>query len=209
MRHSPGASGSHPNDTRATRGSGALENFLAAQRVKAANALIPEGHRSGKVLDIGCGTHPFFLLNTEFLEKYGLDKVHQGKEAHYEIEIKGFDIEGGAIPFPDGFFDVVTMLAVIEHIEPERCAALLKDIRRVLKPGGCCIITTPAFWTDGLLWFLSRIRLLSPEEIDEHKGSFSRQRLHALILEAGYPAEGIRTGYFEAFMNIWVRAMKG
>ncbi|MBI5969837.1 MAG: class I SAM-dependent methyltransferase [Deltaproteobacteria bacterium] len=186
-----------------------LENFLAAQRVNAANALIPQQHRKGKILDVGCGTHPFFLLNTEFREKYGLDKVSRGKEPHHEIEIKGFDIERGAgIPFPDAFFDVVTMLAVIEHVEPEKCVDILKGIRRVLKPGGCCIITTPAFWTDGLLWFLSRIRLLSAEEIDEHKGSFSRQKLHALLQEAGYMAGDISSGYFEAFMNIWVRAKK-
>jgi len=197
------------SNVKATRGSGLLENFLAAQRVKAANALIPEGHRSGKILDVGCGTHPFFLLNTEFLEKYGLDKVQRAAASHQEIEIKGFDIEQVAkIPFPDGIFDVVTMLAVIEHIEPGKVVAILKDIRRVLKPGGCCIITTPAFWTDGLLWFLSRIRVLSPEEIDEHKGSFSRQKLHALLQEAGYLAGHIRTGYFEAFMNVWVRAVK-
>ncbi len=207
MKHRPRPSGNPP---KATRGSGLLENFLAAQRVKAANALIPEGHRNGKVLDVGCGTHPFFLLNTEFFEKYGLDKVHLLEAAHHAIEIKGFDIEEGAcIPFPDEFFDVVTLLAVIEHIEPEKCVDVLKDIRRVLKPGGCCIITTPAFWTDGILWFLSRIRLLSAEEIDEHKGSFSRRRLHALFQEAGYRAEGIKTGYFEAFMNIWAMAIKG
>lgn len=58
-----------------TRGCGILEGILAKKWVKTANKLIPSIHRKGRIADIGCGTFPFFLINTEFTEKYALNKV--------------------------------------------------------------------------------------------------------------------------------------
>lgn len=65
-----GGSGSTP-----TRGYGLLESFLTRQRCRMANRLIPGEMKIGRILDIGCSAHPLFLLNTEFSEKYGLDKL--------------------------------------------------------------------------------------------------------------------------------------
>ena len=56
-----------------TRGSGYLEKFLAKKRLQMANKLIPTSFRQGKILDIGCGSYPYFLLNTPFRKKYGID----------------------------------------------------------------------------------------------------------------------------------------
>ena len=59
---------------RVTRGSGLLETFLARRRAEMANRLIPSISRAGCIADIGCGRHPYFLLNTIFSRKIGLDK---------------------------------------------------------------------------------------------------------------------------------------
>lgn len=48
---------------------------------------------------------------------------------------------GEAIPFPDESFDTVLMIEVIEHVEGDR--QTLKEIRRVLRPGGRLILATP------------------------------------------------------------------
>lgn len=48
---------------------------------------------------------------------------------------------GEEIPFPDESFDAVLMIEVIEHVEGDRQA--LGEIRRVLRPGGRLILTTP------------------------------------------------------------------
>lgn len=50
-----------------TRGYGLLEYFLAIQRTKIANKFIDGAHRNGRILDIGCGSYPIFLLTSKFI----------------------------------------------------------------------------------------------------------------------------------------------
>ena len=112
-----------------TRGYGFLEKFLAEQRCRKANQLIPSSARSGRILDVGCGSYPLFLLNTSFSKKYALDKMisaNQKQTAEQGIIFAHCDFElQESLPFEDNFFDVVTMLAVFEHIKPEILGRLL------------------------------------------------------------------------------------
>jgi ubiquinone/menaquinone biosynthesis C-methylase UbiE len=196
-----------------TRGSGLLEGFLAKQRVKIANKLIPVNYRQGRILDIGCGSYPLFLTSTDFADKYGLDKVVQKDQVvlfkEKNIELVNFDSEQEKpLPFEDNFFDSVTMLAVFEHIEPDKLVGMLKEIKRVLKPGGMYVMTTPAVWTDGLLRTLAKFNLVSPAEIEEHKDAYSCKRIREILTQAGFSKDKIQFGYFELFMNIWATAKK-
>ena len=195
-----------------TRGNGALEGFLARQRVRQADRLIPEGARAGRILDIGCGTNPLFLMTTRFHEKCGLDKVLDAevqKRQGQHITIKNHDMEKeDTLPYDDGLFDVVTMLAVFEHIEPARLVGMLKEVSRVLKPGGVYILTTPAAWTDRILRILAALKLVSKEEIDEHKDAYSHGMIIDLLKSAGFAEGRIQCGYFEAYLNLWVKAGK-
>ena len=180
--------------TRVTRGYGALEHFLTEKRIKIADRMIPPEARRGRLLDIGCGTHPLFLVNTEFSEKYGVDKVAEPGAASGlpgGISLIRCDPEkDGTIPFESDFFDVVTMLAVFEHIEPVRLPGILAEIHRVLKPGGRYILTTPARWTDGLLRTMARLRLVSAREIEEHKDAYTHAKLRALLEGANFFPRG-------------------
>lgn len=45
------------------------------------------------------------------------------------------------LPYQDNTFDIVTATEVIEHLEDFR--AILREIYRVLKPGGICVLSTP------------------------------------------------------------------
>lgn len=197
-----------------TRGEGRLEGFLAKKRAGKANTLVPVMLKKGRALDIGCGFFPYFLTQTEFSEKYGLDRGIDeglGKELQksHEIMLVDFDIEYcHKIPFGDGFFDVVTMLAVFEHFEPAKVPGIVTEIQRVLKPGGVFIMTTPARWTKGLLKLLARLDMVSREEIEEHKGAYTRKQVLATLEQGGFRRPSIRSGYFELFMNIWARAKK-
>lgn len=195
-----------------TRGNGLLEGFLSRKRACVANSLIPESFRSGAILDIGCGSFPFFLSTTPFACKYAMDRVEADSWPDIlrdEIVFVNQDVEAsGSLPFDDGFFDVVTMLAVIEHFEPAFIPALLKEIRRVLKRGGIFIVTTPMPWTDLLLKALSKINLVSRREIDEHKAAYNCAKISSLFRQAGFSCEKMRFGYFEFRMNMWGVAEK-
>lgn len=86
-------------------------------------------------LDIGCGDG-YFLKRSTCEERFGLDKL-LGDEITDKID------------FANTYFDYVTMLAVIEHISDP--GPLLKEITRVLKPGGKLIITTPIRFADKVI----------------------------------------------------------
>ena len=196
-----------------TRGHGLLEGFLANQRIKMANKLIIDKHRQGKLLDIGCGSYPLFLTKVEFSQKYGLDKMLQPAQIEtlkkQNINLINYDSEENQnLPFEDNFFDVVTMLAVFEHIEPVKLPVLLKEIKRILKPNGVYILTTPAVWTDGLLRFLAKLNLVSPAEIEEHKDAYSHKKIAQFLTKAAFEQEKLQFGYFELFMNVWATATK-
>lgn len=190
---------------------GLLEGFLSRQRCAIAERLIPASSRRGRVLDLGCGEHPRFLMTTHFAEKYGLDRIARG-DGHlstHGITHLNCDIEtADRLPFDDGYFDVVTMLAVFEHIEPDRLVRLVAEIRRLLKPGGLYILTTPAVWTDGLLRVLAKLRMVNPVLFDEHKDAYSHAKISRILHRGGFASENVRCGYFEMFMNVWATARK-
>ena len=189
-----------------TRGNGLLENFLAGKRAAMANKLIRQYLRTGRILDIGCGSVPLFLLSTSFTEKHGLDQAVQTQDAPGIIYRKINAGRGQRLPYDDGFFSVVTMLAVIEHMDPDDVNAILKDIHRLLRPGGQVVLTTPASWSDKLLRVMAKMHLISPEEINEHKDTFSRPKIRALLEMAGI--DRVETGYFEMGLNLWAKATK-
>lgn len=196
-----------------TRGYGVLEGFLAGRRCKMADKLIFPALWDGSILDIGCSEHPLFLMNTRFSEKYGLDKLiresHKDKYISQNIILDNYDIESAhRMPFEENYFSVVIMLAVFEHIDPEKLVGVLNEIYRILKPGGIYVLTTPAGWTGWLLKLMSILRLVSPHEIDEHKDSYNPDKISHLLKKGGFAGEKIRYGYFEMFINTWVTATK-
>lgn len=175
--------------------------------------LIHPSYRKGRILDIGCGTYPLFLLNTKFSEKYGLDKImHEdfnGQFQDQKIILNNYDIEkGDLMPFESEYFNVVTMLAVFEHVEQKRLVGILREIHRILKPGGIYIMTTPAAWTDRLLKFMAKLRLVSHVELEEHKDAYTPSRIFSILQDSGFYEKKLRFGHFELFMNIWVTAIK-
>jgi ubiquinone/menaquinone biosynthesis C-methylase UbiE len=98
-----------------------------------------------RVLDIGCarGFHVYFFRKFG-VEAYGVDI------SRYAIErapksVKRYlfvtDCEHENLPFSDGYFDLVTMFEVIEHLSNYDHA--LNEVNRVLSDGGKLFITTP------------------------------------------------------------------
>ncbi|MEA2692271.1 MAG: hypothetical protein QOJ16_1658 [Acidobacteriota bacterium] len=195
---------------RFTRGKGLLEPFLARQRARVANRLIPERLRTGRILDIGCGSYPYFLSHTSFREKYAIDQLPpapNGPAGGLEIGWHTLNLNAEPhLPFADGHFSAVTLLAVVEHLDPGSLVELLREVRRVLAPEGRVIITTPAAWSDGLLHGMARLGLVSAEEIEEHVYAYTQALLGWYFGKADFAMEKIRSGYFELGLNMWATA---
>lgn len=200
-----------PDSGHLTRGKGILEPLLARQRARIANRLIPSELRSGTILDIGCGTYPYFLSRTEFEKKVAIDQLPMPNEVAAKLKIEGHSLnlnQKPFLPFEDLYFNVVTMLAVVEHLDPNSMAILFREIHRVLRPGGRVIMTTPAAWSDGLLHLMARLRLVSEEEINEHAYAYTLPLVGWYFGQAGFEMRKVKFGYFEFMLNMWAIAEK-
>jgi ubiquinone/menaquinone biosynthesis C-methylase UbiE len=98
-----------------------------------------------RALDNGCGDGRFTGLLAEVgAEAIGLDvaeaALRRARAAHPDITFVRTPMEG-PLPFDDNAFDVVWASEVIEHVADT--ARWLSEARRVLRPGGRLLITTP------------------------------------------------------------------
>lgn len=196
------------NNSNITRGSGLLEPYLAHLRARQANMLIPANLRDGRILDIGCGTYPYFLAHTYFKEKYAVDQLAK-PESISNINWFTLDLNSEpSLPFEDQFFSTITMLAVAEHLNPTNLVILFHEAYRLLHPNGTLIVTTPAAWSDSLLHFMTKLGLVSKEEIEEHVYVYTLPLLGWYFGKAGFEMKRVKFGYFEVYLNLWATASR-
>ena len=125
-----------------------------------------------RVLDFGCGAGKVVLAGREAgLDMFGADVYYGGSTTKAEAEAAGLlgthiqEIREGRLPFPDGFFDLVTNNQVMEHVDDLDGA--LREIHRVLKPDGQVLSVFPSgdVWREGHIgipfshWFPKDSRL--------------------------------------------------
>jgi SAM-dependent methyltransferase len=129
-----------------------------------------------RILDIGTstGTNLRMLHDLGFSRYEGLDSSEEAvrwcAEKGYGNVTKG---DACKLPFADGTFDLVLATDVIEHVDDD--IAALREIGRVLNPGGRALITVPMF---GALWGLQ-------DEVSHHKRRYRTRELLARADSAG------------------------
>jgi 2-polyprenyl-3-methyl-5-hydroxy-6-metoxy-1,4-benzoquinol methylase len=123
---------------------GWLAGRLPPLRQKAAfHVNFLNGLKGGKLLDVGCGSGAF-LARMSRLGWVGHGVEPDSNSADLAERLPGVTVHRCTLEnagFPDDHFDAITLNHVIEHLEsPEKT---LREISRVLKPGGVVVITTP------------------------------------------------------------------
>ena len=91
-------------------------------------------HVRGRLLDSGCGNQPFRDWYSPLVDEViCLDAA----------PLPGVDVIGFAdrLPFADQSFDTLLVTEVLEHVGDAEVA--VAEIHRVLRPGGCALITVP------------------------------------------------------------------
>jgi SAM-dependent methyltransferase len=164
--------------------------WLSCRRVKH-----EAGGLAGKVLaDFGCGYEARFVRQV-------LPEVREAVVIDVALnpELKSLDrltaIEGrlpeAMLDLPAESFDVITCISVLEHLtEPQEA---LSQFRRLLAPGGLCLVNVPSWWGKWALE-LSAFRLgLSPrEEMDDHKRYYDPSDLWPMLVAAGWLPHQLR-----------------
>lgn len=97
---------------------------------------------AGEVLDVGCGRKPYAHL-TRATRYVGVDIDTPATRA---LAAADFYYDGRTLPFPDASFDAVLCSQVLEHVfRPED---FLRELVRVLRPGGRLLLATPFVWDE-------------------------------------------------------------
>lgn len=87
-------------------------------------------------LDVGCGKGELLsLLGRDFAYAAGCDPSSGMLESARDFPVR-LQQDPGRIPFDDAQFDFVTAVCVYHHVPPPERAALTREVRRVLRPGG-------------------------------------------------------------------------
>lgn len=95
---------------------------------------------NSKVLDIGCGNGKNMDYRKD-LQMFGLEHSQALTDICVEKGLKVIQGDARSLPFEDNTFDAIIMIAVIHHIDPQEHYKVLNEIKRVLQPGGKCLIT--------------------------------------------------------------------
>jgi SAM-dependent methyltransferase len=91
------------------------------------------------------------------------------------------------LPFADGTFDTVVTSEVLEHIQDD--VAAIKELVRVLKPGGTLGVTVPSWWPEKVNWMLSD-EYHAPKSRGGHVRIYSGTELKAKLRAAGVEVTG-------------------
>jgi 2-polyprenyl-3-methyl-5-hydroxy-6-metoxy-1,4-benzoquinol methylase len=147
---------------------------------------------SGRLLDVGAATGTFLeVAGAAFHDARGVEPdpitSAQARAAGHAVSTGTLD----DLARPDGGFDAITMLHVIEHLDSPRTA--LERVHDLLRPGGAVLIETP---TTDCVWFrFEPMRRRWRQLIPDHYYFFSRATLAALLERSGLqPIEHAKVG---------------
>lgn len=168
------------------------------------------------LLNAGCGTGEYnFYLRDKFSQSYGVDinqediatarSINTDDSIHYDVG----DVAN--LTFSNGYFDTIICVDVLEHVEDP--AQVVKELWRVLKPGGQMVATIPH---KNYPFFYDPVNFLMERWFDKHfpigiwgfghTFLFDRMMLRGVLEDAGFSVqktEGL-THSFCGFLECYI-----
>ena len=149
------------------------------------------------ILEIGCSGGPLMqrLRAAGYSDVTGIDISGPAIElAQARGVLNASLMDGAALEFTAGRFDIVIASDVLEHIENE--AQALREWTRVLKPGGQLLVFVPAH---AYLWSTHDV-------VNHHFRRYSRRGLVAALERAGLRPQ--RSSFWNAAMYLPTAALR-
>jgi SAM-dependent methyltransferase len=138
--------------------------------------------RRPRILDVGCGTGANLLMLSQYGDAEGVDVSQDALAFCHERGLEKVKLGAAEeLPYNDDTFDLVTALDVVEHLDDD--LAGLREMRRVLRPGGRVLLFVPTFM---FLWGLQ-------DDVSNHRRRYRLPELRRVLEQAGFEIE--RTTY--------------
>jgi 2-polyprenyl-3-methyl-5-hydroxy-6-metoxy-1,4-benzoquinol methylase len=157
-----------------------LDRYLQQMRIR---QVLPFLSRDARVLDIGCADGSLQRFMPPEGQYVGIDP-----DAPLELNRPGVrfirDIFPSSVLTPAADFDLVTALAILEHIPRERQAQFAAACAGHLRPGGTLGITVPSPAVDRILALLKAVRLVDGMHEEQHSG-YSPDQTTPLFVASG------------------------
>ena len=151
--------------------------------------------RRSRILDVGCGTGANLLMLSKYGDAEGVDVSEDALAFCRERGLENVKLGAAEeLPYDDGTFDLVTALDVVEHLDDD--LAGLREMRRVLRPGGRVLLFVPTFM---FLWGLQ-------DDVSNHRRRYRMPELRRVLEQAGFEIE--RTTYANITFFMPILAMR-
>lgn len=146
-----------------------------------------ERKATNRVLDIGCGTGIMLGELSAYGVAHGVDCSPIAIEFCRKRGEKNLSVASGDnTGFGGGTFDYITAFGVIEHLKDDR--AFMKELFRLLKPGGRALLSTSAYQ---FLWS-------EHDDANMHYRRYTSGRLRSLAAESGFSI--LYLSFFNCFL---------
>jgi len=156
-----------------------------------------------RIADVGCGYQASFARSVldDVAGAVLLDvAVDPELKDHAKVEVVEGPLPDTLAGVGDATMDVVLCTSVLEHLwEPQRA---LDEMRRLLRPGGVCLVNVPS-WRGKRFLELSAFRLgLSPAaEMNDHKAYYDPRDLWPMLVRAGFRPQDIKVSKHKFGLN--------
>lgn len=195
-----------------------VENYINDNLVRFVSTLrfIPRAQNGGKLLDVG-GLANLIPCYREMLGYNSISISTVSRDSPFVpegldlalssmggVNVDYFNVEFDRFPYPDGYFDTIVCCEVLEHLTTDP-VAMLAEINRICKPGGCLVMTTP----NVISWFNLARAIAGEQPVcfhsysainnDRHNREYTPREMVSLFRDSGFDVDKITT-----FSQSWI-----